>query len=218
MSLHDAKKIAAEICSRLDTSASIASLPSRESAELLLSQWITEERNLKHAKAVAAACEGYAVHYGEDKNLYYIAGLLHDYDNEAYPYKEFQGATEHPLAGINVLIDAGLPHIIVHAILSHAPLLEVPYTTLLSKVLFACDELSGFLMAIRAVRPGETLNGLEWKSVAKKLSNEKFAAGCDRNNIRAGAALLGFADQEELSAHILRVADFIEKKFANPNV
>ena len=60
--------------------------------------------------------------------------------------------------------------------LSHAEHLELPRDTPLKRTLFACDELSGFVHACGLVRP-TGLDGLEPKSVRKKLKQPSFAAG-----------------------------------------
>ena len=84
--------------------------------------------------------------------------------------------------------------------LSHAEHLEIPRETLLQKTLFACDELSGFIHACGLVRP-TGLEGLEPKSVKKKLKQPSFAAGVHRDEVYAGAELLGL----ELDEHIANV-------------
>ena len=81
--------------------------------------------------------------------------------------------------------------------LSHAEHLGLPRDTLLKKTLFACDELSGFVHACGLVRP-TGLDGLEPKSVKKKLKQPSFAAGVHRDEVYAGAELLGL----ELDEHI----------------
>ena len=83
---------------------------------------------------------------------------------------------------------------------SHAEHLELPRDTLLKKSLFACDELSGFVQAVGLVRP-TGLEGLEPKSVKKKLKQPSFAAGVHRDEVYAGADALGL----ELDDHIRNV-------------
>ena len=84
--------------------------------------------------------------------------------------------------------------------LSHAEHLEMPRDTRLKKTLFACDELSGFVHACGLVRP-DGLATLEPKSVRKKLKQPSFAAGVHRDEVYAGAELLGL----ELDEHISNV-------------
>ena len=99
-----------------------------------------------------------------------------------------------------ILRDEGYPEIVIEAVLSHAEHLAIPRETLLQKTLFACDELSGFIHACGLVRP-TGLEGLEPKSVRKKLKQPSFAAGVHRDEVYAGAELLGL----ELDEHIANV-------------
>ena len=78
----------------------------------------------------------------------------------------------------------------------------MPRDTLLKKTLFACDELSGFVHACGLVRP-DGLDTLEPKSVKKKLKQPSFAAGVHRDEVYAGAELLGV----ELDEHIRNVIE-----------
>lgn len=210
--LQEAKRVAHEFVKDLDLFSSNINMPSRKDSNWLLHEWTKNGRYLTHAYTVGAACKGYADYFGEDPELFYQTGLLHDFDNERYPYQEFKTLEEHPLPGIRVLKDFGLPDVSIHAIIAHASKLEIPFTTRLSKVLFAMDELCGFLVALRSVRPGNTLREIEWSSVKKKLNDKKFAAGCDRNNLYRGAELLGFSEVNAFEAHIYRVAEFVERK------
>ena len=84
--------------------------------------------------------------------------------------------------------------------LSHAEHLGLPRDTPLKRTLFACDELSGFVHACGLVRP-TGLEGLEPKSVRKKLKQPSFAAGVNRDEVAQGAELLGL----ELDDHIRNV-------------
>jgi len=95
---------------------------------------------------------------------------------------------------------SGYPDWFRHAILTHANHLELPRETPLERTLFACDELSGFVHACGLVRPNG-LEGLEPKSVRKKLKQPSFAAGVDRDDVYAGPELLGI----ELDDHIRNV-------------
>ncbi len=89
--------------------------------------------------------------------------------------------------------------------LSHAEHLELPRDTQLKRTLFACDELSGFVHACGLVRP-TGLEGLEPKSVRKKLKQPSFAAGVHRDEVYAGAELLGL----ELDEHIANVVEALQ--------
>jgi predicted hydrolase (HD superfamily) len=81
----------------------------------------------------------------------------------------------------------------------------MPRDTPLKKTLFACDEISGFVHACGLVRP-TGLEGLEPKSVKKKLKQPSFAAGVHRDEVHAGAELLGL----QLDEHIANVVEALQ--------
>ena len=62
----------------------------------------------------------------------------------------------------------------------------------MEKVLFACDELTGLIGAAAKMRPSKSCTDMELSSLKKKFKDKKFAAGCSRDVIRQGAAMLGW--------------------------
>ena len=143
--------------------------------------------------AVEAAMRTYAGSRDEDIEKWGIVGLLHDFDYERWP-----NPPDHPIMGSEILRQQGHPEDVVYAILSHADYLpDTPRISPLDRALYACDELCGFLVACALVRP-ERLNGLEPRSVRKKLKNINFAAAVNRSDISRGAEDFGV----DLDAHI----------------
>jgi putative nucleotidyltransferase with HDIG domain len=169
----------------------------RERAWETLTRYTQSEALRRHALAVEAAVAGYARRYGEDEELWRAAALLHDFDYEIHPTLD-----QHPQAGAPILRAEGWPDEVVDAVLSHAEHLNMPRDTPLRKALFACDELAGFIHACGLVRPNG-IDTLEPKSVKKKLKQPSFAAGVHRNEVYAGAELLGL----ELDEHIRNVVE-----------
>jgi putative nucleotidyltransferase with HDIG domain len=159
--------------------------PTRDQAWETLTRYTKSEPLLRHALAVEAAVRAYARKFGEDEELWGVTALLHDFDYEIHPTLD-----KHPQDGAPILRQEGYPEEIVEAVLSHAEHLEMPRDTMLKKTLFACDELAGFVHACGLVRP-TGLDGLEPKSVKKKLKQPSFAAGVHRDEVYAGAELLG---------------------------
>ena len=166
--------------------------PTREQAWDTLTRYTKSEALLRHAQAVEASVRWYARHEGADEELWGVAALLHDFDYEIHPTLD-----KHPQDGAPILREEGYPEVVIEGVLSHAEHLAMPRDTQLKKVLFACDELSGFVHACGLVRPNG-LEGLEPKSVRKKLKQPSFAAGVHRVEVYAGAELLGL----ELDDHI----------------
>jgi putative nucleotidyltransferase with HDIG domain len=169
--------------------------PTREQAWETLTRYTKSESLLRHALAVEASTRFYARELGEDEELWGVVALLHDFDYEIHPTLD-----KHPQDGAPILREEGYPEEVIDAVLSHAEHLGLPRDTPLKRTLFACDELSGFVHACGLVRP-TGLEGLEPKSVRKKLKQPSFAAGVNRDEVEQGAELLGL----ELDDHIRNV-------------
>ena len=167
----------------------------RERAWQTLTEYTQSEALRRHALAVEASVGAYARKRGEDEEFWRAAALLHDFDYEIHPTLD-----KHPQDGAPILREEGYPEELIEAVLSHAEHLAMPRDTPLKQTLFACDELSGFVHACGLVRP-TGLEGLEPKSVKKKLKQPSFAAGVHRDEVYAGAELLGL----ELDEHIANV-------------
>jgi putative nucleotidyltransferase with HDIG domain len=167
----------------------------RDRAWDTLTHYTTSESLLRHALAVEASTRWYARRFGEDEEAWGCVALLHDFDYEIHPTLD-----KHPQDGAPILRQEGYPEWLIEGVLSHADHLALPRDTQLKKALFACDELSGFVHACGLVRPAG-LDGLEPKSVKKKLKQPSFAAGVHRDEVYAGAELLGL----ELDEHIANV-------------
>ena len=182
----------------VDTAAAILAptlAPTREQAWQTLTTYTKSEGLLRHALAVEASTAFYARRFGEDEELWRVTALLHDFDYEIHPTLD-----EHPQDGAPILREEGYPEEVIEAVLSHAEHLGLDRDTPLKKTLFACDELSGFVHACGLVRP-TGLEGLEPKSVRKKLKQPSFAAGVHREDVYKGAEELGI----DLDEHIRNV-------------
>ena len=172
----------------------MASSLSRDAAWRLLTEYTKSESLLKHALAVEAAVRGYACKFGEPEGEWGIVGLLHDFDYERWPT-----AADHPFRGSEILEAQGYPAWVRRAILSHADYSGVPRESLLEKTLFACDEMAGFVTAAALVRPSKSVLDLEASSVVKRMKDKAFARGVKREDLGAGAELLGLPIDEHIS-------------------
>jgi putative nucleotidyltransferase with HDIG domain len=173
-------------------------MPGREEAYRLMTAHVKNERLRKHMLAVEAAMRFYARKFGEDEELWGITGLLHDCDYEEYP-----DLHEHTHVAARWLAEEGFDERIIYAILAHNDLNAAthPRTDLLSRALYACDEVTGLITATALVRQNKALPGLEVSSVRKKMRSKGFAAGVNRDDIVKGAAELGI----DLDEHIANV-------------
>jgi putative nucleotidyltransferase with HDIG domain len=172
----------------------------RDDAWRLLTEYTKNESLIKHALAVEAAVRGYARAFGEDEDGWGIVALLHDFDYERWPSLE-----DHPFRGCEILRERGYPEWVIRAILSHADYSGVPRDGRLEKTLFACDEMAGFITAASLVRPSRSVLDLEAASVVKRMKDKAFARGVKREDLRAGAELLGLP----LVEHITNVIGFM---------
>src|SRR6266536_302195 len=150
--------------------------------------------------AVEAAMRFYARKYGEDEELWAMTGLLHDFDYEEYP-----GLHDHTQIGAQWLRENGYDERIIYAILAHNDLnlATHPRNNLLSKGLYACDEITGMVTATALVRPNKSVIGLEVPPVSKKMKSKGFAAGVNREDLVKGAAELG-VDLDEHIAFVIQ--------------
>jgi predicted hydrolase (HD superfamily) len=165
----------------------------RDAAWELLCEYTKNESLRKHALAVEACVRAYALKFGEDEEKWSVVGLIHDFDYEMYP-----NAPDHPLKGSEILKEKGVSHEIRRAILGHANYSGVPRDTLLAKVLFACDEVAGFVTACSLVRPDRIVS-LEAKSVKKRMKDKAFARSVSREDINKGAEELGVPLEEHIT-------------------
>ena len=170
----------------------------RESSVELLYEYTKSESLRKHAFAVETVMRAYGRHYSEDEEKWGLVGLLHDFDYEVYPDPK-----DHPLKGSEILRERSYPEDIIYAIQCHADYLDLERKTLMDKAIFACDELSGFVIAVALVRPNKKLAEVTVKSVKKKLKDKGFAKSVIRPDIYNGTEQLGV----DLDEHI----DFVIK-------
>ena len=175
----------------------------RESAWALLTEYTASESLLKHALAVEAAVAGYARLFGEDETAWSVVALLHDFDYDRWP-----SADEHPYKGVEILTGLGYPEWVTRAILSHADYTGVSRESRLERTLFACDEMAGFITAASLIRPSRSILDLEPASVVKRMKDKAFARAVSRDDLRAGAELLGLP----LDQHIGHVIGFMRER------
>lgn len=188
----------------------------REAAWKLLTVWTESESLRKHALAVEACVAAYGEAEadrlgltGQQRaallHLYSTTALLHDFDYERHPSPE-----EHPFVGVRELERLGWPEELRIAILGHAQYSGVPRASHLAKVLFACDELAGFLTACALVKPSRSIAEVEARGVRKKMKDKAFARGVHREDVIQGAAELGV----DLDAHIAFCIAAMQKRAA----
>ena len=164
-----------------------------ESALELLRKYNKEPFHILHGLTVEGCMRWYAkeLGYGDEEDFWAAAGLLHDIDFEQYPKEHVQKAVE-------LLEEDGAEPEIIHAVCSHGYGIcsEVKPEHRMEKVLFAADELTGLIGAAAKMRPSKSVMDMELKSLKKKYKDKRFAAGCSRDVIAAGAEQLGWSLDE----------------------
>ena len=160
--------------------ANTGNLMTIEEANTLLNEWVPNEKLRLHMKQVAAVMKAWAI---EKENAdeqtalkWELAGLLHDADWEKYP-------DDHCRVIIEELEKRNIDPDVIHCIASHGPgYFGVEPNNTMDKMIYAFDELSGFVHAAALIRPTR-YEGLEVKSVLKRLKSPAFAAQVSREDI-----------------------------------
>lgn len=172
----------------------------REKAWELLRQYNKDPFHLQHALTAEGVMKWYAKELGYDDESEYwgIVGLLHDIDFEQFP-------EEHCIKAPELLRQGGVGEDVIHAVCSHGYDLtvEVRPEHEMEKVLYAVDELTGLIGAAAIIRPSKSVQDMEVKSVKKKFKSANFAAGCSREVIEKGAAMLGWELNDLIEKTIL---------------
>lgn len=160
----------------------------REKAISLLQKYNKDKFHIRHALTVEAVMRHFAKEEGymSEIDFWGLVGLLHDIDFEQFPQEHCEKAPE-------LLAEIDASPEMVHAICAHAhgtrPYLPQPEHRM-EKLLFAADELTGLIYAASLMRPSKSTLDMELKSLKKKYKDKAFAAGCSRDIIAQGAAVL----------------------------
>jgi putative nucleotidyltransferase with HDIG domain len=169
--------------------ASTSTSLTREAAWTLLTEYNQDHFHLKHALTVEGVMRYFAreLGYAAEEDYWGLVGLLHDLDFEQYP-------EQHCIKEQEILRERGVDESIIHAVASHgyALTVDIQPEREMEKVLYATDELTGLIGAVAIMRPSKSVSDLELKSVKKKYKSANFAAGCSREVIERGAAMLGW--------------------------
>ena len=164
-------------------------IPTPEQAWELLCEYNEGDFHRKHGRIVGDVLRWYAneLGYGDEADFWQAVGILHDLDFE-------QWHEQHCTKEQELLRERGIDERLIHAVASHGYALTVDIAPEheMEKVLYAADELTGLIGAVALMRPSKSVSDMEVKSVRKKYKDRKFAAGCSREVIERGAAMLGW--------------------------
>lgn len=170
-------------------------------AQELIEQYIKNESLRKHCYAVESVMRFYAKKLGEDEERWGDAGLLHDLDYEMYP-------DTHPNTAVPILKEAGYDDEFIDVILGHGypGWSNVPRTTKFAHYLFACDEVTGIVMAYSFMKPDKYAT-MEVKGVMKKFKDKAFARNVSRDDLILGAEEIDVPLDEHIGNVILAMRD-----------
>ena len=184
--------------------------PTREEAYELLTKYVENDSQIKHALAVEATMVHFAQLFDEDPEKWGVIGLIHDLDYDKYP-------EEHCKVTEQILREEGWPEDYIRGVMSHGWKLctDVEPKEKMEKVIYTIDELTGLVAATALMRPSKSIMDMETKSVKKKWGQKSFAAGVNRDVIAEGAEMLGMDIKEVIHETIMgmrKVADEIGLK------
>lgn len=175
----------------------------RDDALALLHEWNESGSLRNHGLLVEAGVRGYATDDGLDDatvERWGIAGLLHDLDYERHPDPATHGAI-----GADELARRGYPGEVVDAVRRHNDALGIPRQTRLDHLVYACDELAGFLVAVALMRPTKRLADVEPSNVRKRMKDRAFARAVPREMLLAGAEEIGL----DFDEHVERMVRYL---------
>lgn len=181
-------------------------IPTREEAWKLFKKYNETASLTKHALAVEGVMRYMARKYGEDEEKWGLIGLVHDLDWEKFPEIHCQKTEE-------ILRSEKWPGEYIRAVMSHGwgLVTDVKPESLLEKILFTIDELTGLVATSALVRPSKSVLDMGTKSVKKKWKDKRFAAGVNRGIIEKGAEMLGMELSEIINDTIMGMREVAEE-------
>jgi predicted hydrolase (HD superfamily) len=184
--------------------ANTGNVLSKEEALQLLNNWVENERLRLHMKQVAAVMEAWALEREnlseEEAHKWWLAGLLHDADWEKHPL-------DHCRIIIEELERRNIDPAVIHCIASHGPRhFGVEPKNVMDKMIYVFDELSGFIHAAALIRPTR-YEGMDVKSIQKKLKTPSFAAQVNRDDINDAIGRISTPPEEIIDFIIVHQKD-----------
>jgi len=152
----------------------------REKAYAELTKYVQNKNLLKHMLGVEVIMKGLAEHFGEDQEIWGLAGLLHDIDYE----ETKDDPQQHSLKAAEILTELGLPSEVVQAVKVHNYVHGIPRASLLDQALYAADPVSGLIVAGALVKPDKKLASVDVQFLNKKFGEKSFARGANREQIK----------------------------------
>ncbi|RLA85025.1 MAG: phosphohydrolase [Deltaproteobacteria bacterium] len=150
----------------------------RQTALAMVREKVKNQNLVKHMLAVEACMRELARHFGQDEELWGLAGLLHDLDYDLTKDRP----EEHGLRTAEML-SGKVPEEIITAIKAHAD--KAPRESLMAKALYAVDPLTGLIVAATLMHPKRRLEAVDERFVMNRFKEKSFARGANREQIRS---------------------------------
>jgi len=151
----------------------------RDEALKLVNEKVSNKNLRKHMLATEAVMKRLARHFGEDEELWGLAGLLHDLDYD----QTKDDFPRHGLVTAEMLSNTDVPEEAIYAIKSHPG--HFPRKSLLDKALYAADPITGLIVAAALMHPTKKLKNVDVDFVLHRFKEKRFAAGANRDQIRS---------------------------------
>jgi putative nucleotidyltransferase with HDIG domain len=145
--------------------------------------------------------------FNEDEKMWALAGLLHDLDWELTK----ETPEKHPFIAIEVLKKEGFPDEIISAIEKHHPREGLVHNTKMEKALYACEEITGFIVAVALVMPSKKLRDVTVERVLNKFKEPSFAKGVNREIILKAEEMLGLKLEELIDIALKAMGEISEE-------
>ena len=155
----------------------------REEAMALLKKHVKNKNLRKHCIAVEAVMRQLAGRFGEDEELWGLAGLLHDLDYD----ETAKDMARHGYRSVEMLRDTDLPEEVFHAILAHPG--HVERETLMDKALYCSDPVTGLIVSAALIHPSKSLTPIDVRFLMNRFKEKHFAKGANREQIAACSEL-----------------------------
>jgi len=166
----------------------------RDGALSLLKKNLKNKHLFSHSLAVEAVMRRLARHFGEDEELWGVAGLLHDID---YDWTK-DDPERHGIEGARLLAEAGLPDEVVYAVKAHNSRHGLPRRSRLDAALYATDPLTGFIVAAALIRPEKKVAAVGVDFLQNRFKEKSFARGASREAMMA-CSEIGLSLEEFMS-------------------
>jgi len=152
----------------------------RNDAMKLLKEHLKNEKLISHSVASEAIMRALAEKFGENPDVWGIAGLLHDLDFEITG----EDMTKHGAAAGDILASKGISEEIINAVKKHnAEGLGLERSANFEHALACSESITGLIVATALVYPDKKISSVKVKSVTKRMKTKHFARAVSRERI-----------------------------------